>query len=305
LIVGDSFVEAREVTYSDTFYAQLNQMLADERTADGRRIQVFGVGAVGWGTLQAYLYYHHEGYRFTPDLVIHAFFINDVTDNYPEQFYPDRDIDFAVSDEEDRVELLTGAVAAESTQIRAGVRWLDALPGFLAETSTATLLRRIIDPPREMVTLAGNLGQWHPQNFIFARLPEIEGYDEAWRRTRRAYEIWAAEARANHSDFMVLAIDYPEEKVSELAATFFSGEEQTWVWDADLPYTRLAQILDPINVPLILTREPYAEYAHSLGLRPYDALYYLEDGHWNPTGHRVTAQVIAGALRARGILEPQ
>jgi hypothetical protein len=28
--------------------------------------KVFGVGATGWGTLQRYLYYIHEGYRFSP-----------------------------------------------------------------------------------------------------------------------------------------------------------------------------------------------------------------------------------------------
>ncbi|MBZ0297608.1 MAG: hypothetical protein K8L99_33940, partial [Anaerolineae bacterium] len=96
LLVGDSFIEAREVAYEGTIYAQLSDLLANSHAADGKRIEVFGVGATGWGTLQKYLYYHHEGYRFLPDLIVDFFIINDVADNNPQVLYKDRDIDFSV-----------------------------------------------------------------------------------------------------------------------------------------------------------------------------------------------------------------
>jgi hypothetical protein len=58
LLIGDSYIEAREVNDDETVYAQLNRLLADFHTPDGKRIEVIGAGATGWGTAQSYLYYH-------------------------------------------------------------------------------------------------------------------------------------------------------------------------------------------------------------------------------------------------------
>ncbi len=294
MLVGDSFIEAREVAYADTVYAQLGDLLAE--TADGKRIEVFGVGAVGWGTLQAYLYYHHEGYRFDPDLVVHFFVINDVADNYPAQFYPDREIDFVVDESSVQVVRESTAVVVETERSDWG-RWLDALP----QTNTTALLRQVFDPPRERVTLSGNLANLHPQGYIFVREPSIDGYPEAWRRTARAYEIWTEEVRASGSELMVVAVDISVERITEIS-TYYFEEQDGWVWDVDLPYTRLSEILDPLSVELVNTRAHYAAYAASVELRPYDALFYVEDGHWNPNGHRVTAELLADELRRMGIV---
>lgn len=299
MLVGDSFIEAREVNYEDTVYAQLSDLLAHAHTPDGKQIEVFGVGATGWGTLQAYLYYQHEGHRFAPDLIIHVFIINDVADNHPQQFYTGRGIDFAF--EGDQVRLIRDGRAPEEASSSPAQRWLDALPQGIQQTRTAALLRRLLNPPREVVTLAGNLGNAHPQNYIFVREPQIEGYPEGWRRTQRAYEIWAQAARANDAQLMVVAVDISVERITEIS-TYYPNEQQNWVWDVDLPYTRLREILAPLGVELVLTRQRYADYARSVGQRPFEALFYQGDGHWNPAGHRVTAELIADALAAQGII---
>jgi hypothetical protein len=75
------------------------------------------------------------------------------------------------------------------------------------------------------------------------------------------------------------------------------------VWDVDLPTLRLHEILDPLNIPLIETRAAYAAYAESVNASPFSTLFYIEDGHWNPTGHRVTAELLAATLRERGIVK--
>jgi len=299
LLIGDSFIEAREVNDDDTIYAQLGSLLADSRTADGKRFEVFGVGATGWGTLQAYLYYHHEGIRFDPDLVIDFFFINDVADNHPTRFYPDRDIDFLIDDRS--VQVLTEGAAPQESTSGPAARWLDALPPFLQNTNTAGLIRQIVAPPREAVTLAGALGAVHPQNYIFLRSPQIEGYGEGWRRTQRGYELWAGEIQDAGAQLMVVPIDISRERITEIS-TYFADQQEDWVWDVDLPTTRLAEILDPLGVALIATRDRYEAYAQSTGQRPYEALFYVEDGHWNPTGHRVTAELLAESLGEMGII---
>ncbi len=300
LIIGDSFVEAREVDYEDTFAVQLANLLADHTTPDRKSFEVIAVGTTGWGTLQGYLYYHHEGKKFSPDLVIHSFYINDVVDNHPQQFYPDRNLDFLI--DSDTVTVLSEGSATNAPQVDLAQRAFDSLPSILTDLNITEMLRQVLAPPRQQVTITGDLGKVHPQTYIYLREPEIEGYAEAWERTQRAYEIWANEVHSVGSDFMVLAIDITAERVTELS-TYFQEEQAGWVWDIDLPHKRLSDILAPLDVPLILTRGVYNELAETSNRNVYSYLFIPGDGHWNAEGHRITAELLFDALQSQGIAE--
>ena len=299
LIIGDSFVEAREVDYEDTFAVQLANLLADTTTPDGKSFEVIAVGTTGWGTLQGYLYYHHEGKKFSPDLVIHSFYINDVVDNHPQQFYPDRNLDFLIDG--DTVTALSEGSALDAPDIDLAQRAFDSLPTILADLNITEMIQQVIAPPRQQVTITGDLGKVHPQTYIYLREPEIDGYPEAWERTQRAYEIWANEAQSV-SDLMVLAIDITAERVTELS-TYFQEEQAGWVWDIDLPHKRLRDILTPLDVPLILTRDVYDELAETTNRNIYSDLFIPGDGHWNAEGHRVTAELLFNTLQSQGITD--
>jgi hypothetical protein len=304
MLIGDSYVEALQVDYKSTIYARLSEMLKNVRTPDGKRIEVFGVGVTGWGTLQEYLYYHNEGYRFHPDLIVDFFVINDVADNNPTQFYNYRDLDFMIDD--DRVRAIKtdeqGLAPEQSAlHVNPGKRWLDALPAWLQNTAAAGLMRLLVDPPRLVVPLQGELTRVHPQNYIYVAQPEIAGYREGWLRTQQAYEIWDKEARANGSQLIVVQVDISLAKIIELS-TYFADQTQGWVWDADLPTKKLAAILQPLGVPLIQTRDAYKAYADSIGKPVFDTLFYPQDWHWNATGHEVTAELLAKTLRDMGIV---
>lgn len=77
LLVGDSFMFGREVPR----YAALPALL---RTAFAprRAVEVINLSAVGYGTVQEYLYLQEEGFKYSPDLVLLAMFpYNDLVDN--------------------------------------------------------------------------------------------------------------------------------------------------------------------------------------------------------------------------------
>jgi hypothetical protein len=295
LLIGDSYIEAREVNDDETVYAQLNRLLADHKTPDGRRIEVIGAGATGWGTAQSYLYYHVEGYRFSPDLVMNVFIINDVADNYPALFYPERSIDFVVNDS---VTIISSSESKPKTQAMVG--WLNALPEFLQASRTIQLLRQVFFPPLTPLTLISNVPQSHPQDYIFLRQPALDGYPEAWDRTERIYQLWDAETEANGAQLMVLQVD--------IGVSYLRGvvdrhiDKPDWLWDMDLPTSQLERILNPLNVPLIGTRDYYEAYASGEGLLVHDALFLPTDGHWNPTGHLVTAQRLVDWFVEQGIV---
>lgn len=297
LMIGDSYMEAREVNDDETVYAQLNRLLADSRTVDGRRIEVIGAGATGWGTAQSYLYYHVEGYRFSPDIIINVFIINDVVDNYPALFYPERGIDFMV---DDTVSIISSSESQPQMQPMVG--WLNALPDWMQASRTIQLFRQIFFPPLTPITVIRDVPQSHPQDYIFLRQPELDGYPEAWARTERIFQIWDAEAEANGSDLMLLQVDIGVSYLRGVVDRHIDKPE--WVWDAELPTSRLTEILAPLGIPLIGTREYYEAYAAEQGLLVHDALFLPTDGHWNPTGHLVTAQRLMQALVEEGIVAP-
>lgn len=301
MLTGDSFIEAREVGYADTVYAQLNQLVANDTRADGKRVEVFGVGATGWGTLQRYLYYIHEGYRFSPDVVIDLFIINDVADNNPPVFYPSRALDFIVTDTQ--VQLIREGVAVLEPSFDAPKRWFAYLPDWLKQNALVGFLQEMLAPEARPITLNADQTRLHPQTYIYVASPEIEGYPEGWRRTAQVYALWNARLKADGGQLMVLNVDISAERITELS-TYFPDQQQGWVWDINLPTQRLTDILTPLGIPLINTRQPYKEYADALGKRPFDALFYVEDGHWNPQGHALSAEIIHEALYQNGILIP-
>ncbi len=82
MVLGDSFVEALQVNLERTFFQGLGDQLARAALASDQRIEVMGVGAGGWGTDQALLWFENEGVNYQPDAVILAVFpSNDFMDN--------------------------------------------------------------------------------------------------------------------------------------------------------------------------------------------------------------------------------
>ena len=190
LIIGDLFVEALQVDYEQTFYGLLQDELAQHNTPD-RKYEVVALGRTGWGTLQEYLYYHVEGYKYRPDLVIVLFYINDVADNYPSFFYPGiNNTNFEYVFEGDSVRIVD--THNEPLPPNTPRRLYNALPKLLRETNLARLYVRLGDPPPPVLTPGGVMTRVHPQFYIYVTDPEPEGYDEGWRRTARALNCWPA-----------------------------------------------------------------------------------------------------------------
>lgn len=81
LYLGDSFTEARQVAFDETFAARLE---ASWR-AQGRAREAVAWGVSGYGTAQEWLLYRDRAYRLGADVVVLMFaLVNDVEDNDPE-----------------------------------------------------------------------------------------------------------------------------------------------------------------------------------------------------------------------------
>lgn len=301
LIIGDSFVEAIQADYEDTFPAQLQSMLDAAPTAN-QRFEVVAMGRTGWGTLHEYLYYHHEGYKFNADLVVLSFFINDPADNYPIFFYPginNTNFEFIFAD--DTVQIVDTnqqPLPPNATRIL-----YNALPGFLQNTGLARLAIRIGDPPIPVITPGTVLERVHPQYYIYVAEPAVEGYDEAWARTEAGIQLLADEVEAHGGQLVIMPIFLGQEQVQNVS-NWWPELVEGWEWDAGLPDRTLAQIAERTGSDLALTRPVYEDYAEEVDGQVYNLIYLPEDGHFNPLGHELTAQALFGYLEDAGVVGP-
>ena len=84
-VLGDSFVEARQVPLQDTFWARLGHELQACDAFDGRSVEVLSFGVGGYNTSQEYLTLKQDVLNFAPDIVLLAIFPgNDIAANSKE-----------------------------------------------------------------------------------------------------------------------------------------------------------------------------------------------------------------------------
>ena len=76
-VLGDSFVEALQVDFEDTFFHQLEERLNKQ----GFNVQVLAFGMGGFGTDQEYMLLKKYALKYDPDLVILTFVPNDISNN--------------------------------------------------------------------------------------------------------------------------------------------------------------------------------------------------------------------------------
>jgi hypothetical protein len=80
LVLGDSYVEALQVSLDDTFTALLEKKL--NAVSESMRFEVLALGEPGFGTANEYMRYLDFGTAYSPDLVILALTMgNDIQDN--------------------------------------------------------------------------------------------------------------------------------------------------------------------------------------------------------------------------------
>jgi hypothetical protein len=81
-VIGDSFTQAPQVAYDETFCAVAERVLGGCKGLGGRRVQVMDFGTDAYGTAQELITLRRHVWQYSPDAVVLAFFSgNDVRNN--------------------------------------------------------------------------------------------------------------------------------------------------------------------------------------------------------------------------------
>ena len=294
-IIGDSFVEAREVPVADKFQARLEELAA--RALPRLNIAASAYGRLGTGQINQLPFYDRYARSLRPKLVVLVFVRNDFKDNH---------------------RLLAGIIKGWDP---------DKSPYVVAEkTATGAIRLRPPDPAWRMLPISSGPpeeGSWVLRwlQRKTGRIPGA-GLPPAQRRRLRA-EMLAQrpryqsviEASKQHLrtvlpdpptplsmealEFTAFALDEFQRRVADDGASLWlllaSSRGTQHLGDASDPLRVIVEDLaEARGIPVVSMRD----YIVRQGRGVYDGLFPYDD-HWTPTGHQWAAEAVLERLRQR------
>lgn len=309
LILGDSFVEAYQVNLQQSFPRLLEDMLNQNRTAGDPRFEVIKAGYRSWGTDQQWLYFQCEGYKYSPDLVLLSFTVNDVVDNYlplkakmagwseatpPKPYYAlendqlvQYNFPFPPPPDEVRPETLPDWLYKHTVTYRVAEKGWHSLRLRVAEMGLSQASRNPSDET------AINRYPTHPMRYTLPVyiVPVPPEYEQAWQLTDALLASLHRQVTDSGADFAVFSNSHiwsVHPSVLGEIGILDDPVYQDAAFDWQQPVWRLAGTLTKMGVPWRLLDPDFVEYvaAHN------DQRLFFREGHWNEEGHILAAELL-------------
>ena len=301
-IIGDSFVEAREVPIHDKFHVRLEELAADELPHLNITTSAFGIG--GTGQVQQLPFYDEYARLLHPKLLVLVFVYNDFADNAPVlraltlrgearkhllehmvRRRSDGKLELVWSRPQDplpwssRTQASWTADAMREAVDRSWlVLWLRAKKKalfralFPSESKRHEFIREV-EALRRQPGYAALLEGWRPTGIhdmilVFARRDLPPFFEDALQYTRFALEQFRQRADRDSAKLVILASH---------TLTFYGARL----------FERLSEMAATLGIPVI----DQGDYILRQGAKLGDARW-RHDYHWNLAGHRWAAEAL-------------
>jgi hypothetical protein len=304
LILGDSFVEGFGLPVEDTMPKQLESELSRRRCR--ARVEVVNGGVAGYSPILEYLFLKHAGLALAPDLVVLAFDMTDVHDDFIRSkvaaFAPDGLPGAVPPDRRGESGVLAPPLAKPRwlrflDPVERSANHLQIWQSFRTSRRGQALLGSVERTPERLAAL-GLIGDVQYDPVAITR--DVEGAREgtAWAITERYLGGMAALAR-RHGVPLALVV-YPHSH--QVSATESPGGRRKMgvgpgFSASDRPFRRLDALGRRHDLPVIDLVSLFRE--RSAGEGP---LFFADDMHHNARGARVFADGVLGGLLGRGLL---
>jgi len=276
--VGDSFTEAFQVNYDQSYSAVLEKNL-NQSVAAARPFQVYNFGVSGFGTALELLTYQHYIRQYHPDLLVLQYYAgNDVTDDL----------------------LLASSPAAP--QDYNGV-WLGRLRAWLSNQlqSPRFILRRLeqskaITDVLARYRIATRANDFYNQPGRYPFLFDIYNqsdqtvFKNAWSANCQTIKQFQAATTADGIPLLIVLIPHRFELFpADWQATLQQYPTmQTEKWDLDQPLRRARQCFQSADISYIDMQTIFrAKLAAGV-----PRMYYYSDDHFDANGHAIIADYL-------------
>ncbi len=300
-VLGDSYVEAFQVSQNDMFGSVLEDELNFRRFAGDRKVEVLSFGVSGFGTAQELLMLRHHVWQFDPDIVLLAFLpANDLRNNSSRLESQKLRPVFEIVD--DKLVL--------DSSFRKDPQYLFAMSDSFRRKTwliNSSRVLQLIQSIREGefsarraeknqndggVPLRDRLGL-DDQCF---KPPANDDWRHAWKLAERLIQQMDLEV-AEHGSRFAMAVVTAGVQVTPDVAKRQQYCEALGVSDLNYANNRLSRLGKELGFPVVVLSEGMRAFAEEnrIDLHGFENTAPGE-GHWNAVGHREAARLCAGEL---------
>ncbi len=298
-VLGDSFAEAMQVNREETFWAVMERDLQGCASLGNRQVEVINFGEAGFGTTQELLALRHRAWKYSPDIVLLAFFTgNDVADNSRALKHKDyhpyhvfRDGHLVLDDSGTKKKWAQVQRRSWGAKFK---RWReDNFRVFQVLQQAQELAGAWWSRARiwRQQAVASN----NPQPglaYAVYRPPTEPDWQEAWKVTEAVLLLMRDEVAAKGAKFFVVVLTngfqvHPDPQARDNFA------RRLGIQDLLYPDRRLEKFCQQQGIPILLLTPAFQEYAttHQVFLHWHGDNF--GGGHWNQTGHRLAGDLLA------------
>lgn len=299
-VLGDSFAEAMQVNQEEAFWAVMEKDLQACPALKARQAEVINFGQAGFGTAQELLALRHRVWKYSPDVVLLAFFTgNDVADNHPALMQCDYNPYFTFQD--GKLVLNDQHTRAKWDQEQKNKSWGGEFRRWRRDTfrvaQVVQQFQKVVKVWWAQIWRSGEAEAAFPGsepglNGTIYREPVTPVWQEAWKVTEALLLLMRDEVVARGARFNVVVLTngaqvHPDPSVT---AQYLRS---LGVRDMFYPDRRLEKFCQRKGIPILLLAPAFQEYAvaHQVYLHGFNS--GLGCGHWNQNGHRLAGNLIA------------
>lgn len=297
-VLGDSYAEAVHVDMADTFWSSLESNLSKCPVFADHQVEVINFGVSGYGTAQQLITLRRHVWKYSPDMVLLAFFQgNDVednsrslTENIYRPFYnlkEDKLIeDVSFRDSEYYAKSMSTWVGIKVNIINR-VRLLQLLYHVKKNLKIKDGSADVRKPETGEIKMEKGLS---PSIY---NEPKTPAWIEAWNVTEKLILEMDHEVRGKGSVFVLttLSISQQVHPDKDVTANF---KKQMKISNLFYPDNRLERFAkkNRINVLKLAPRMQAFAQENNLFLHGFNNTA-MGKGHWNEAGHKLAAELIS------------
>lgn len=310
-VLGDSFVEALQVSFDESFCHILEQQLRSCPVMAGRDVEVINFGVSGYGTAQELITLRNQVWQYSPDLVLLTVTTNnDISDNSQALKKTNQVPYFVWRDErliEDDSFLETRSFQSRNNFLGRAGRWFrDHLRLVQAIQQAAFAVRvmreqraaaksgqaeKLANAPQSSVTPADELGV---DNLVY-REPSDPVWIDAWTVTEQLIKTMRNEIESKGVIFAVMTLSNPPQ-VLPTPAGREAFLQRVGAKDIFYPDNRIAQFCRREGIVVATLAPAMQQYAQQNHLMLHGFGREIGNGHWNVAGHHIAGQLAADEI---------
>ncbi len=306
-VIGDSYVEALQVSQEEMFTKYLAEKASGCGFADGKKLEVLNFGVSGYGTAQELLMTREKVWKYSPDLVLLLMTTNnDISDNLrvfkqtPIPYFVMKDGALSL----DNSFRNDASFALRNSKLSRTGAWFKQNLRFVQGIGEMTVnikywygrwkAKRAADSPISNDESPAQTADIGIDSQIY-REPSDENWKMAWSVTEGLISMLRRETLEKGAKFAVVTLSNGVQVLPSLEGRQWF-QDHIGVGDLFYPDKRIAQFCRSNEIPVITLAPELGAYASSNNIFLHGFEGNIGYGHWNQMGHRVAGEIIGRHL---------